>query len=252
MITFKNAAPLGKLISSAAQKARPITSNGKQLVKFGERFSLKNPYILEVIPENRMPELILFEGKKLSTVCRVLDSPYYGKIVNLYKALGSRTTNGFTPQELNNLIAKACLKGKHSLNSNLDAMVHLNKLDGTIAQHFDAHGIAKVSNAEQLKQLNELLSKGIDKTKPFYTAPLDIPDKLRRGVGAALGTSSGCAYRDGSFIIVSGKGKNLINNGIEHVIVNDVYYGIIDDLIAKFPNVNFIKAENAAKYFNKM
>lgn len=241
---------LGKIISNAVLRAKPILTNGKVLVGASEKFSLRNPYILEVLPEKAISKLTLFEGKRLSTVCRVLDNPDSVKIINRYKTFITRNPNGFNQQEINQLIKKACLRGKNSLNSNLDAMVYLNELDGKIAQHFDAHGIAKVSLCEQLEQLNKLLSKGIDKTKPFCTAPLDIPNELRRGAGAALGTSGGCAYRGGSFIIVSGKGKSLLNDGIEHVIVNDAYYGIMDDLIAKFPNINFIKAENAAKYFN--
>lgn len=243
---------LGKIISTAAQRAKPILTNGNVTVNASEKFSLRNPHILEVVPEKDILELTLLEGKKLSTVCRVLDNPNFAKIINRYKALVTRAQTGFNQQEINQLTKKACLRGKHSLNSNLDAMVYLNELDGKIAQHFDAHGIAKGSLREQLEQLNKLLSKGIDKTRPFYTAPLDMPNELRRGVGAALGTTSGCAYRDGSFIIVSGKGKSLLNDGIENVIVNDAYYDIMDDLITKFPNINFIKAENAAKYFNKL
>ncbi len=243
---------LGNIIFKAVQRAKPILTNGKTLVKTKEKFSLKNPYILEALPEKYLSELTIFEGKKLSTVCRVLDSPNSSKILNRYKTFVSKASKGFSAQEITQLINKANLRGKNPLNSNLDAMVYLNELDGKIAQHFDAHGLAKVSFPEQLVQLNKLLTKGIDKTKTFCTAPLDIPNELKRGAGAALGTGGGCAYRDGSFILVSGKGKRLINEGIEHVIVNDVYYGIIDDLKAKFPHINFIKAENAAKYFNKM
>lgn len=243
---------LGKCIYESWLRSRPISATtGKTLIKPEKKFSLKNPYILEAIPDKYISKLSIFEGKKLSTVRRVLDSSDSVNIINRYKRVVTTVSNGFTQQEITQLINKANIRGKHGMNSNLDAMVYLCELDGKIAQHFDAHGIAKVSLSEQLKQLNNLLSRGIDKTKPFYTAPLDIPNELRRGLGSALGTAGGCAYRDGSFIVVSGKGKNLLNDGIEHVIVNDVYYGIIDDLIAKFPNINFIKAENAAKYFNK-
>jgi len=71
-------------------------------------------------------------------------------------------------------------------------------------------------------------------------------------LGAGLGTSGGHAYRDGSFIIASGKNKTLLDNGIEHVIVNDAYYNVIDDLARKFPNINFVKADVAAEYFEDL
>lgn len=244
---------LGTTILNAVKRGSPILTDGSIALSKQAKFSLSNPYILESLPENVGRNLSIFEGKKLSTVCRIMDNPDYTRIIQRYNAFVSKiVSKGFTDNELRRLISKASLHGKQPLNSNLDAMVYLQNLDGNVARCFDAHGIAKGTYAEQLEQLNNLLTKGIDKTKNFYTAPLDIPNELRAGTGAALGTSGGCAIRDGSFIIVSGKGKTLANNGIETVIVNDVYYGIIDDLAAKFPDVKFLKAENATEYFNKM
>lgn len=242
---------LGKVILTAIQRSKPILANGRTIVNRNENFSLKNPYILEAIPDEALAQVSIFEGKKLSTVTRILDRPDLPKFMQRYDTFVKTYKKGVNNQEINLLLQKANLRGKHSLNSNLDAMVYMNGLDGKIAQHFDAHGIAKVSLPEQLVQLNKLLTKGIDKTRRFDTAPLDVPNELRAGAGAALGTGGGCAYRDGSFIIVSDKGKTLIDDGIKHVIVNDAYYNIIDDLAAKFPHVNFVKAENAAQYFNK-
>ena len=101
---------------------------------------------------------------------------------------------------------------------------------------------------DQLRQLNGLLTKGIDKSRNFYTAPL----AGKAGVGAGLGTGGGHAYRDGSFIITAGKDKSLISDGIENVIVNDAYYPIINDLRLKFPKINFVKAEDAVQYFTNL
>ena len=38
---------LGNIIFKAVQRAKPILTNGKSLVNAKEKFSLKNPYILE-------------------------------------------------------------------------------------------------------------------------------------------------------------------------------------------------------------
>lgn len=243
---------LGNLILAAVKRGRPILTNGKTSIYNAQKFSLKNPYIQEVLPESSLAQLSVFEGKKLSTVCRIIDNPDSAKIMQRYDTFVKTFSKGFSDKEIKALITKAALGGKHPSNSNLDAMVYLTKLDGNVAQHFDAHGIAKGLYAEQLEQLNNLLTKGIDKNKKFFTAPLDIPNNARAGAGAALGTSGGCAARDGSFIIVSAKGKKIADNGIETVIVNDVYYNIINDLAKKFPTVKFIKAENAPEYFNRM
>ncbi|MDR1327054.1 MAG: hypothetical protein LBJ74_01465, partial [Heliobacteriaceae bacterium] len=117
---------------------------------------------------------------------------------------------------------------------------------------FDAHGVTKWGVTDQLKQLNNILTHGIDKNRPFCTAPLAVSSKNAAGAGAGLGTAGGHATRDGSFIIVSGKGKTLTNDGIEHVVVNDAYYSIISDLQRKFPKINFIKADRAAEFFNRL
>ena len=190
---------------------------------------------------------------------KVIEVPNYGKIEITkydgnkfdYKIIDATTistkTLGFNDAELSNLYKKAFPNVKVPTDVNIDAMVFLNDLDIEIASQFDAHGIAKVSVTDQLKQLNSILINGIDSSRDLYTAPLAAP----KGVGAGLGTGGGHAYRDGSFIIVSGKGKTLATGGIETVIVNDAYYSIIEDLRQKFPNIKFVKAEDAADFFNR-
>ncbi|MCK7520989.1 MAG: hypothetical protein MZV64_26490 [Ignavibacteriales bacterium] len=112
-----------------------------------------------------------------------------------------------------------------------------------------AHGLAKISVSDQLNQLNTLLSKGIDKNKTFYTAPLALKDSR---AASGFGTGGGHAYRDGSFIVVGPKNGNLSDDGIKYVIVNDAYYNIIDDLSRKFAHVEFIKADVAAERFEQI
>ena len=241
-------ANLGITILNAVKKSYPYLKNGLQTMPKNNKFSLLNPYILEAIPENAITNLSIFEGKKLNTVCRILDNPDYSEILRRYNQFCSRYNKGFDGIELQNLYKKAFPNIKVPTDINNDAMVFLNGLDAKFGSQFDAHGIAKISITDQLRQLNELLAKGIDKNKNFYTLPLVEKCKF----GAVLGAPGGHAYRDGSFIITSGKGKTLVNDGIENVIVNDAYYSIIDDLKLKFPNINFVKAENAVEYFTKL
>ncbi len=234
----------GTIILNAYKKSQPMLLDGTLRVAKNSRFSLKNPYILEALPDNIIMSTRRFEGKKLNTVCRVIDNP---ELISRYNNFCALYNNGFNANELLYLFKKAFPNGKVPTFANEDAMVFLSKLDYETGSRFDAHGIAKISITDQLKQLNTILSKGIDKTKGFHTAPL----VGKADIGAGLGTA-GSAYRDGSFILVSGKGKSLVSDGIETVIVNDAYYSIINDLKLKFPKVNFVKAEDSVNYFEKL
>lgn len=236
---------LGIKLFNAAKKAYPLSASGKTLMPKKAVFSLKNPYILEAVPENRLKELQIFEGKKLNTVSRILDNQDYDIILNRYKKILS----GFSEEEFKILYKKAFPNTKIPTDVNYDAFVFLNNLSPEIGSKFDAHGLAKIGVADQLKQLNTLLTKGIDKRKPFHTAPL--VSKNNAGVGAGLGTG-GHAYRDGSFIVVGEKSKLIEESGIKHVIVNDAYYNIIEDLRKKFPKINFVRADESVEYFTKL
>lgn len=237
---------IGQKIYNAVLRSRPMSLNGTRVIPEHTKFSLKNPYILESLSDKEIQQLSRFEGQNLRQVCQDLDA-----FTPLKQGVKIHPQTGFSDSELKNLIQKA-YHGNKCGEKNLDAMVYLSFLPGSIGIKFDAHGLAKLSIADQIRQLNSLLTKGIDKTKPFYTAPLEVPDSIRAGAGAAFGTAGGTAYRDGSFIITSGKGKFLAKDGIENVIVNDACYGIIEDLRAKFPHINFVKAKNAVEYFSKL
>lgn len=237
---------LGLTILKAVKNSYPVLRSGKSAMPKGLKFDLKNPYILEVLPEKSFGELKKLEGKKLNTVCRVLDREDFPALLNRYERLLSR--GGFRDEEFQILYKKAFPSGKVPSDINLDAFVYLNDLKPEIGAKFDAHGLAKVSVTDQLKQLNTLLTRGINKDKPFFTAPLSCDPKL----GSGLGTGGGHAYRDGSFIVVSGKGKAIAADGIEHVIVNDAYYPIVADLRQKFPNINFVRADKAVEYFSSL
>ena len=238
---------LGTKLLKSAQQAYPLTISGKIRIPQNISFSLKNPYILENLSEKEIKELKIFEGKKLRTLCRILDSENSSGILNRYRQYLTKS-GGFSEQNLQFLYKKAFPNTKIPTDINCDAFVYLNELSPEIGSKFDAHGLAKVSVTDQLKQLNRLLTEGINKDKPFYTAPLAAKSNL----GSGIGTAGSHAYRDGSFILVSEKSKMLTESGIKHVIVNDAYYNIIDDLRQKFPQVNFVRADKAVDYFSKL
>lgn len=110
------------------------------------------------------------------------------------------------------------------------------KLDGEIGQAFDAHGIDK---GNQLENLLNILSGGIDKNKNFYTAPFEVSDENRAGLAAALGTSGGTAYKAGLAVLTSGPHQTLLENGIKHVFINDVYGKLVPPLAKLYPNYAF-------------
>lgn len=229
---------LGTVIFNAVKKGFPLAHNGKTTMPGNLKFSLKNPYILEALPENKIDEFIKFDGQDLKTVCNLLDNPKIRK--------------GFDNGELQALYKKAFPYGKPSPCVNEEGFVYMHQMPGDIGEQFDAHGIAKFTIYDQLKFLNNLLTKGIDKNRRFYSAPLVVPAEKAASLGPATGTAGGHAYYDGSFIIVADKGKSLVDDGIKHVIVNDAYYNIISDLRRKFPDVNFVRADEAVEYFSRL
>lgn len=224
-------------IYNAVKKSYPVSVNGSAIVPPELKFDITNPYILETLADEKTAQYLRYNGENLKRACHLLDK---------------NRNKGFSASELKDLYKKAFPNIKVPSDTNCDATVYLNSLPDEIGILYDAHGLAKNSVPDQLKQLNELLTNGIDKTKNFYTAPLSVSKEEAAGLGAALGTGGGCALRDGSYIIVSDKSKLLVDSGIKHVIVNDAYYNIIEDLRRKFPEVNFVKAENAVEYFSKL
>ena len=144
--------------------------------------------------------------------------------------------------DVQKLQAEAWKRAKGNNDVNLDMM--LTTIDWQIGQHFDAHGIAKISITDQLRQLITLLEKGIDPNRPFHTAPLEVNPNLKAQVGAGLGTAGGTSRNDGSFIILGDVDRPL-KKGIRYVIVNDAYYEGVDRLQRAFPLITFMRADQA-------
>ncbi|HAU66089.1 TPA: hypothetical protein DCW61_01960 [Candidatus Uhrbacteria bacterium] len=117
----------------------------------------------------------------------------------------------------------------HGINPETDEKFDL--IDGKIGQFFDAHGIAKM---DQLTKLLQILEKGIDPSKPFFTAPFEVTNEMR-AAGAVTGTSGGTAYKDGIAVLTSGYKESLSKNEIKHIFINDVYGDMVEPLLRLYP-----------------
>jgi hypothetical protein len=147
---------------------------------------------------------------------------------------------------INKIYNKIGLERRSHLSEDLFAVAHgidpetnlllFEPISGEIGMKFDSHGIAK---SEQLKKLLELLTKGIDCSKPFYTAPFEVPNEIRVLMGPGMGTSGGTAYKTGLAVVTSGYNEKLIEDGIKHVFINDVYKDLVEPLSKEFPQYNF-------------
>ncbi len=71
----------GTVLFNAYKKSRPILLDGTTSIAHNVGFSVKNPYILECLPDSLIKSASVFEGKKLQTVCRVIDNP---ELINRY------------------------------------------------------------------------------------------------------------------------------------------------------------------------
>lgn len=254
-----NISKVGQTIFKAVEKSFPLGLDGISKIPPNLKFNISNPNLLEALPDHLITSdgikfLSELNGKPLSKVAKFLDS-VGGDFKTFSRAMGKYLKNnfqkiqkGFSEEEFTKLYNKAFPTKKVPISVNEDAFLYLNGLPKEIGSNFDAHGMDKISVTNQLRQLNNLLTNGIDKSRNFFTAPLTCDPRL----GAGLGTAGGHAYRSGSFIVVADKGKNLVQDGIKHVIVNDAYYNIIDDLTAKFPDIKFVRADNAVDYFKQL
>jgi len=105
-------------------------------------------------------------------------------------------------------------------------------VSGEVGQNFDAHGIEKMY---QFEKLLDLLENGISKDKPFSTAPFEVRDEDRAALGPAFGTSGGTCFKGGIAVVTAGYRESLIERGIKHVFVNDLYAGLVGPLQKMFP-----------------
>lgn len=103
---------LGKTIYTAVSRGYPLDLAGKSLLRNGEKFSISNPYVIEVLADK--PEvynsLSKLEGKKLSTVCRIIDNPQCNEILARYNRLCAQGSN-ILPSRPNLRVKKLYKKG---------------------------------------------------------------------------------------------------------------------------------------------
>lgn len=111
-------------------------------------------------------------------------------------------------------------------------------VSGDVGSQYDAHGIAK---GNPLGALLNMLRNGVDSSRRFDTAPLTS----NKNGGAGIGTATGGAYKDGPFIVLSGRGKTITDNGIETVLVSDPVANVIPALQQEFPRIRFIPYSQA-------
>ncbi|MBS1994311.1 MAG: hypothetical protein JSS83_27555 [Cyanobacteria bacterium SZAS LIN-3] len=119
----------------------------------------------------------------------------------------------------------------------------LDALNPDVGRHFNGHGMAKGSWLDQLKGLQELLTKGqANDRRPLYEMPLRGMEEYAGAFGATR------PFDTGTFILLSEAGARggIRENGIKYVLVNDHFYGAIADLQAAFPKVTFIRADEIA------
>lgn len=128
-------------------------------------------------------------------------------------------------------------------------MLGRRSINPELGRRFQAHGIAKGRITEQLRSFNQLLAKGIDKSKPFYSTPLRMSDEEEASVAGAVGAVG--PYDTGSFILVSQLDRQ-ISDGIGAVLVNEHYYHAIPTLQQRFPDIKFIKASEVARGLNQL
>lgn len=129
-------------------------------------------------------------------------------------------------------------------------------LDETLSvggQNYQAHGMGKSGFAYAIRDLFELLNKGIDPNRgggQLYTGPLAISEE-NKAAASAIGTAGGTAYTDGAFVLVAKKGVVGIKsiNDIGGILVNhgltDINPEILTELRKAFPNLVIESYKNA-------
>jgi len=105
-------------------------------------------------------------------------------------------------------------------------------VSGEVGHNFEAHGIEK---NDQLEKLLALLENGINKEKPFSTAPFELPPTERGVAMAEHKVGSGVCYQSGMAVVTGGYREDLVERGIKYVFINDVYAELLAPLRKLFP-----------------
>ena len=131
-------------------------------------------------------------------------------------------------------------KGPQGLRSGLDL------LDPAIGLRFSGHGIGMRGGSRvnwyqnQLVSLDYLLTRGVNMNHPFYEMP------LRGCEEAAAAFRAARPWQDGGFIVLGGLSSSIYDGGIKYVLVNDSFYNAVPLLQARYPEVEFIRADQVS------
>lgn len=170
----------------------------------------------------------------------------------LERELGIASNEG-GESEIRNVYAKVYYANRTTLSDDMfivgkgmlpDGETPYKKVDRDVGKHYQGHGISKTG---QLDFLLNLLKNGIDKGRPFFTAPFAVPVDEAAMLGSGLGTSGGEPYKDGLAVVVGEKDQHLEEGGIKYVFINDVFGDIVPVLQKQFPQYEFYKLSQQAE-----
>ncbi|MCP9494545.1 MAG: 2'-5' RNA ligase family protein [Pyrinomonadaceae bacterium MAG19_C2-C3] len=109
-----------------------------------------------------------------------------------------------------------------------------------VRKQYDVHSLIRGSYADRLNQLDALLVKGIDKSRSFDTVNLDDNGVSQNG---------GSGFMAGSpLVLISEPGKMLKESPVRTVIVNETMYDGIPELQKRYPDVRFVRGDQAGDF----
>lgn len=109
------------------------------------------------------------------------------------------------------------------------------EVDWEIWQYFDAHGISK---STQFDNLVNLLRNWLDTSRTFYTWPFSLP-KDKAWLWAWTWTASWTTYKDWIAVLTSWYKETIQENWIKHIFINDVFAWLERILQWAFPQYQF-------------
>lgn len=116
------------------------------------------------------------------------------------------------------------------------------QIDPAAGERFDAHGIRKGDEEARLRSLLSFLDNGIDTTRDFHSAPLELPAEKKN---PGLGSSGGTVDKESSSFLIMGDTDTPLVQGIKHVIVMPAFRAHIGKLRSAYPGVTFIASDQA-------
>jgi N12 class adenine-specific DNA methylase len=121
-------------------------------------------------------------------------------------------------------------------------------VDPSVGVRFDAHGLSKGTPDSQARQLDSLLSNGVDSSRDFFTAPFEVDKDKKAALAAGLGTAGGTARKNGVAVVTGGYGLSIKDGGIVNVFINDAMKELKAAVEAKYGkvyNVHFLSEQKA-------